>query len=60
LEAEGRDLPARFSEVGKLTQWALAHRYEGAAAPGADRQQMLALTSDAVTWARGVVELAGS
>lgn len=59
VEAEGLELSAGLQEAGQLTPWALAHRYESAPTLGAERQDMLALASEAVSWAREVVQRSG-
>lgn len=51
-QADGLVLSASLREAGQLTPWALAHRYESAPSPGAERKDMLALASEAVSWAR--------
>lgn len=60
VETEGLELSASLREAGRLTPWALAHRYESSATLGAERQGMLALASEAVSWARKQVHPAGA
>ena len=60
VEAEGLELSASLREAGQLTPWALAHRYESAPSLDAGRQNMLALASEAVSWARELVQGAGA
>ena len=58
VEREGLELSESLREAGQLTPWALAHRYESAPTIGAKRQDMLALASEAVSWARELLQRA--
>lgn len=55
LQDDGLQPPASLRGAGRLTPWALAHRYESAPTLGAARQDMLALASEAVSWAQELV-----
>jgi hypothetical protein len=59
LDEAGHQLPADFSEIGRLSPWATEFRYGDSMDEGLHREAAAQLSDAVVAWARSYVQRTG-